>query len=64
MLTDRTRVEGLQTLLVVCRGEKKEDSTLIGEYAQTKLMNIMMAREFNQRLHGTGVDAMACQPGM
>lgn len=51
------------TALVFCRGERKEDSTLLGEYAQTKLMNIMIAKEMNRRLEGTNVDVIACQPG-
>ncbi|KAK9861824.1 hypothetical protein WJX84_007134 [Apatococcus fuscideae] len=45
-------------------GKQKEDSTLIGEYAQTKLMNIMIAKDMNKRLEGTGIDVIACQPGV
>ncbi|KAK9838928.1 hypothetical protein WJX74_006078 [Apatococcus lobatus] len=46
------------------KGEQKDDSTLLGEYAQTKLMNIMIAREMNNRLQGSGIDVLACQPGV
>ena len=55
---------GLQNHICDCRGEQKEDSTLLGEYAQTKLMNIMIAREMNNRLQGSGVDVLSCQPGI
>ena len=45
------------------RGEKHTDSTLAGEYAQTKLFNIMTAFELDHRFSSEGVDGVACQPG-
>lgn len=50
-------------MILSCRGEKHTDSTLAGEYAQTKLFNIMTAFELDHRFSAEGIDAVACQPG-
>ncbi|KAK9798541.1 hypothetical protein WJX73_001218 [Symbiochloris irregularis] len=46
------------------KGEKHTDSTLAGEYAQTKLFNIMTAFELDHRFSSQGIDGIACQPGV
>ncbi|KAL3144912.1 hypothetical protein ABBQ32_003421 [Trebouxia sp. C0010 RCD-2024] len=42
---------------------KSEESGLF-EYATSKIMKLMLARELNKRLKGTGVEMFAAQPGL
>ena len=45
-----------------CRGENKTSSDM-QVYGASKLYNIMVAKAWNERLKGTGVEAFSAHPG-
>lgn len=45
-----------------CRGLRQ--GTTMETYGTTKLWEIIVSQELNQRLNGTGVESFACHPGM
>lgn len=53
--------EGIRFDLWEARGEDYEDGNA---YGQSKLANLLFARELAHRLEGTGVSAFSCHPGI
>jgi len=58
-----TETVGRSDWLDLIRGSKDTRSG-IGIYGTTKLMNIMLAKEYSRRLKSRGVDGFACHPGI